>query len=48
MTFSARSAAEAYDLVLDKAVYAALQVRVLNEDAQEINLDQLSAMAKAK
>lgn len=47
VTFPASSAAEAYDIVLDKAVYASLQVKVTNNAGQEISLDQLSVLAQS-
>lgn len=45
MTFQARTASEAYDLVLNKAVYASLEVRVTDEAGEEISLEELSQLA---
>ena len=44
MTFQARSASEAYDLVLNQAVYASLEVRVTDEAGKE-SLEELSNLA---
>lgn len=45
ISFEANSAAEAYDLVLSKAVYDALEVKVTDEKGKEIGLDELSKLA---
>ena len=45
MRFQAFSASEAYDLVLSKAVYASLEVRVTDEAGKEISLEELSNLA---
>ena len=47
MTFTAATAAEAYELVLNKAVYASLQVRV-TRDGQELTLDELAVLIEQK
>lgn len=45
MAFRVNTAAQAYALVLDKAVYASLEVRVTNGAGEEVSLEQLSQEA---
>lgn len=46
MVFSADTAAEAYKLVLNKAVYASLEVRVADPDGHDLSLEALAEMAR--
>lgn len=46
MTFTANSAVEAYELALDKAVYAALEVRIRNERGEMLTLEELRRLAQ--
>ena len=48
MAFPVDTAAQAYALVLDKAVYASLQVRVANSAGEEITLDELCKLAEVE
>ena len=48
MAFRVDTAAQAYALVLDKAVYASLQVRVANSTGEEITLDELCKLAEVE
>jgi hypothetical protein len=47
-THPAFSAAEAYDLALDKYVYASFQILIISPDGQEITLDELRGLADAE
>jgi hypothetical protein len=46
MTFRADTAVHAYEIALNKSVYASLQVKVTGETGQEISLEELHELAK--
>ena len=46
MTFRADNALLAYEIALNKSVYASLQVNVTDETGREISLEELHELAK--
>lgn len=46
MTFRADNALLAYEIALNKSVYASLQVKVTDETGREISLEELHELAK--
>jgi hypothetical protein len=46
MTFRADTALLAYEIALNKSVYASLQVKITGEDGAEMSLDDLHDLAR--